>query len=268
MDPKAPEAGAADAGPSKSALKKAEAKAKKEALKAQRAAERAATQVAAIQLDDPSKDFYGRVTPKSPATFSPDAREARLRDLGAEHEGKSVIIRGWLQNSRIQSAKMAFIELREEGNWAVQGVVLASAPDAPEGTHPISRPMVKYIGSTNAESFVAVEAVVKKPYEPVKSCRVADWELHLTRFFLVAPAPAMLGLTMAAANRAVTNFSDEEVKPAEGEEAAKPAEAAAESGPAPAASMLTHLDNIAMHKRAPVQQAIAVRESLEFYDFK
>lgn len=102
---------------SKKAAKKAEAKAKKEALKAQKAAERLATSTAALQIDDFAKDRYGKVTPASPAAFSSGAQEVHLKNLGEEHEGKLVILRAWLQNSRTQSAKMAFVELREEGNW-------------------------------------------------------------------------------------------------------------------------------------------------------
>ncbi|KAJ9157939.1 Aspartyl-tRNA synthetase [Pleurostoma richardsiae] len=239
---------------SKKAAKKAEAKAKKEAQKAQRAAERvaAAGTAGSEPTEDLAKDNYGRATATSPAVFSPGVEEVHLRSLGDEHVGKPVIVRAWLQNTRMQGAKMAFIELREEGNWTIQGVLAATNPPA-EGEQPtgpvVSRPMVKWVGSINVESFVAVEATVQRPLEPVKSCRVSNYELHVTKCFVLAPAPAMLGLTLAAANRAVANFSDEEPAPTEAE---KDPEAAV-----PAATMLTHLDNIVMHKRAPVQQAIA-----------
>lgn len=52
-------------------------------------------------------------------------------------------------------------------------------------------------------------------------------------------------------------FSDESAQVGDAD-AGKVAEVAAENT-TPSASMLTHLDNIAIHKRAPVQQAIAVR---------
>ncbi|VUC35502.1 unnamed protein product [Clonostachys rosea] len=245
------------AGPSKKALKKAEAKAKKEALKAQRAAERVATQVANVDLeDDPAKDNYGTVT--NP-TFSTDAEEVELRDLDESYDGKKVVIRAWLQNSRTQSAKMGFVELRKGGNWTIQGLVLATITGTgaesqlpAEGTPVISRRMVKFITSINPESFIAVEAQVKRPIEPVKSCRISTLELHITKAFVLAAAPPVLGMTMAASSQPVANFSDEEPKAEE--EVKKEPEA---EGGIPAASMLTHLDNIAMHKRAPVQQAIA-----------
>lgn len=254
----------AGAGPSKKAAKKAEAKAKKEALKAQRAAERAATAVADVDLeDDPAQDNYGRST--NP-TFSSDAEEVELRSLDESHDGKTVVVRAWLQNSRIQSAKMGFVELRKGGNWTIQGIAMATIAGTgaetqmpAEGTPLISRRMVKWIAAISPESFIAVEAKVKRPLEPVKSCRISTLELHITKCFVLAPAPAMLGMTMAAASQPVVNFSDEEPAAAQKESEEKEKEAEAATTGTPAASMLTHLDNVAMHKRAPVQQAIAVR---------
>ncbi|KAI1120055.1 aspartyl-tRNA synthetase [Nemania abortiva] len=245
---------------SKKGAKKAEAKAKKEAAKAARAAELAAAAALAKMnvKDDPAKDNYGRAT--SP-TFSADAVEVELRSLDESYEGKTVAIRAFLQNSRIQSAKMGFVELRKGGNWAIQGVLMATIGGTPaepqmptEGTPLISREMVKWITGINPESYVAVEATVKRPLEPVKSCRISTLELHITKCYVIASAPAVLGMTMAAASQPIVNFSDEtpKVEDAEPEKGAKEAETAV-----PSASMLTHLDNISMHKRTPVQQAIA-----------
>lgn len=100
---------------------------------------------------------------------------------------------------------MAFVELREEGNWTVQGVVAASQ----EG-QPVSKQMVKWVLGLKNESFVSIEATVQKPLEPVKSAKVSNYELHLKKVYLVAAAPAMLGLGMGAANRAVAKWDDEE----------------------------------------------------------
>jgi aspartyl-tRNA synthetase len=124
--------------------------------------------------------------------------------------------------------------------------------------------MVKWVAGISPESFVVVEATVQKPLEPVKSCRVSQYELHISKCFVLAAAPSMLGMTLAAANRAITNFSDEDASAEQSVEAGveklniagASAEDAAASG-IPAATMLTHLNNIVMHKRAPVQQAIA-----------
>ncbi|KAK4200583.1 tRNA synthetases class II-domain-containing protein [Triangularia verruculosa] len=247
----APEVAGEEAGPSKKALKKAEAKAKKEAEKAKRAAERAAAtaQASAAAAEDHATGNYGQETHET--KLSDDAIEISLKTLNDEHLGKKVKLRAFLQNARMQGAKMAFVELRETSNWAIQGVVAANADGS------VSRQMVKFIGLVHPESFVAVEATVEKPLEPVKSCRVSNYELHLTKLFVISSAPAMLGMTLSTANKAVTNFSDEEAPaeaPVEGVE--KLSIAGEVSGP-PAASMITHLDNIVMHKRSYVQQAIA-----------
>lgn len=244
-------------GPSKKAQKKAEAKAKKEAEKARRAAEREAAAKAAGKTTGPTedlaKDNYGVVKErKGQFELSADVEDVNLKNIGEEHVGKAVIVRAWVQNARIQGAKMAFVELREEGAWTIQGVFVANN----EGT-PVSKPMVKFAAGINPESFVVVEGTVQKPLEPVKSCKVSNYELHIRKIFVLAAAPQMLGMTLAAANRPITNFSDEEPAPEKAaEDGVDKLSIAAESS-IPAATMLTHLDNIIMHKRAPVQQAIA-----------
>lgn len=249
-------AGEAGAAPtSKKGAKKAEAKAKKEALKAARAAELAAAAAKMDLEDDPAQDNYGNKKTVN-GLFSKDAEEVEIRSLNDSHKDKTVIVRAWLQNSRVQSAKMGFVELRKGGNWNIQGVVMAS-----DNEPIVSKRMVKYITSIHPESFLAVEAKVKAPLEPVKSCRVSGLELHITKCYVLSAAPAMLGMTMAAASQPIVNFSDEK---AATEEADKAPQAVSESN-APSASMLTHLDNIAMHKRAPIQQAIMVCCQLKRY---
>ncbi|KAI1323953.1 aspartyl-tRNA synthetase [Xylariaceae sp. FL0255] len=151
----------------------------------------------------------------------------------------------------MQGAKMAFVELREERNWSIQGVIAAS----PEGT-PVSKQMVKWVGALRLESFVLVEAKVVKPLEPVKSCRVADYELHLTKCYLVAAGPEVLGLSLNASNKAVGSFDDEDPS-AQAAAAAEGVENLSLADSAPLASLSTHLNNPVMHKRAPIQQAIA-----------
>ncbi|RSL47549.1 hypothetical protein CEP53_009891, partial [Fusarium sp. AF-6] len=247
---KAPAAEGGEAGPSKKALKKAEAKAKKEAEKARRAAEhearQAAAKAAAGNTEDLAKDNYGDSTHLTKI----DAERIKLRNLGNEHLGKTIKLRAWIQNARMQGAKMAFVELREERDWAIQAVVAAS----PEGT-PVSKQMVKWIGSLNLEGYVLVEAKVEKPLEPVKSVKVSNYELHLTKCYVISPGPQVLGMGLAVANRPVTNFDDED--------AGGPVEEVKEGVDnlslenVPGASMATHLNNPVMHKRAPVQQAIA-----------
>lgn len=191
---------------SKKGAKKAEAKAKKEAEKARKAAEREAA--AAKQGggsgsgEDLAKDNYGPL-PKTGIRL--EAERIELHNLTEEHVGKKVQIRAWIQNARMQGAKMAFVELRKRGNWSIQGVISASA----EGT-PVSRPMVKWVGGLRLESLVLVEAIVQKPLEPVKSTRVSGFELHLTKVYLVAAAPEKLGMTFDTASVAAGGIDDDE----------------------------------------------------------
>ena len=241
-----------EAGPSKKAAKKAEAKAKKEAEKARKAAEReaaAAAAKAASDAQDLAKDNYGDVT----SATKVDAERVHLRDLGEEHLGKVIKLRAWVQNSRLQGNKMAFVELREERAWSIQGVMVVN----PEGT--LSKQMVKWTGSLTLESFVLIEAKVVKPLEPVKSCKVADFELHISKCYLIAPGPPVLGLGLAVANRAVASFDEEDHAPDHDKavEEAKEGVAGLNIDSLPNASLATHLNNPAMHKRAPIQQAIA-----------
>ncbi|KAG7145426.1 Aspartate--tRNA ligase like protein [Verticillium longisporum] len=154
---------------------------------------------------------------------------------------------------------MCFIELREERNWAVQGVLAAS----PEGK-PVSRQMVKWMGGLALESFILVEAVIQKPLDPVKSCKVSNFELHITKCYILAPGPEALGMSLPVANRAVSSFEDEDpsvtAAKAEAEKSVEAVKQGVENvslDATPSASMATHLSNPAMHKRAPVQQAIA-----------
>lgn len=242
-----------EAGPSKKALKKAAAKAEKEAQKAKRAAEhaanQAAAQLAAGNTEDLATDNYGDATlAKSKAI---EAERVHLKDLGDAHLGKTVKLRGWIQNSRMQGAKMCFVEVREERDWAIQGVVAASK----EG-QPVSKQMVKWIGGLNLEGFVLLEGKIEKPLEPVKSVRVSNYELHITKCYIISPGPEVLGMGLVVAGKAVTNFDDEDTGASAVDEAKAGVENLAIDN-IPGASMITHLNNPAMHKRAPVQQAIA-----------
>jgi hypothetical protein len=189
---------------SKKGAKKAEAKAKKEAEKARKAAEREAAAKAAGassgSTEDLAKDNYGDL----PAQWSSEAERIRLEELKEEHVGKLVKVRGSLQNSRMQGAKIAFLELGK-GNQTIQCVLAVSA----EGK-PVSRQMVKWAGSLRLESIVMVEALVQKPLDPVKSCTVSGFELHVQKLYVVAAAPEMLPISVATASRAVGGIDEED----------------------------------------------------------
>lgn len=245
-----PEGAEGDAGPSKKALKKAEAKAKKEAEKAKRAAEREAQQAAAKaaeNTEDKAKDNYGD---RDIVTLA--APKVALAAYSEAHLGQTVKLRAWVQNSRMQGAKMCFVELRELGDWTVQGIIAASADG-----EPVSKQMVKWVGAVSLESYVAVEATVQKPLEPVKSCKVSAFELHITKMYCVARGPEMLGMTLGASNAAISSFE------VDGQMQGLSIAGDKDAVPGLSATLETHLDNIVMHKRAPLQQAIqTVRENV------
>jgi len=89
---------------SKKGAKKAEAKAKKEAEKLRRAAERAATEAAKNESSaavDAAKDNYGEIRgdDKPPAL---NGKKISLKSLDKDDVEKTVVLRAWIQNGRIQ----------------------------------------------------------------------------------------------------------------------------------------------------------------------
>lgn len=110
--------------------------------------------------------------------------------------------------------------------------------------------MMKWFDSLNAKSFISVKAIVKRSLKPIKSCRVANYELHLVKVYCEALAPEALGLSLAAANKAVTRLDDENV--VEGIETL-----VLKGSAAPGPNMAKHMSNPVMHKRSPIAQAIS-----------
>ena len=165
----------ADGAPSKNALKKqqkdAEKAAKKEAAKKADAEKRAAQQ--AQSTEDTAKDNYGDL---------PDDKVqiTHLKKLSEEDVNKEVTVITRIHNSRSQSAKLAFLMLRQQGK-TIQAVVAASG-DA------VSRQMVKWSTGVNVNSFVRVTGLVKKPDPPVASASISNLELHVTKIYLIAQA--------------------------------------------------------------------------------
>ncbi|KAK2593117.1 hypothetical protein QQS21_009166 [Conoideocrella luteorostrata] len=270
--------------PSKKSLKKLQNKEKRKAVKAEKRAEfrtkpepeHAASAPADVDYEkDPAKDNYGEVKGKS---FSKDAIEVDLRSLDESYKDKTVIVRAWIQSTRGQSSGLIFVDLRKGGNWTIQGVVGTEMhEETPAKERPlISTSMIKWIRAIPPESFVVVEANVKLPAKELTGSRVTAVELGITKCFVIASAPARLGLDLETAGIMIQDFNEDPKVDKSKVDEAKVDEAKAdeakvdkatvdksktkgliEKGTKPPASMLTHLENIAIHKRAPVQQAIA-----------
>lgn len=184
----APAAEGGAAAPSKNALKKAA----KEKAKAEKAAQRAAQekaqqQAGAANVEDTAKGLYG------PIPESEDLRPVtNIQQLSEEHYEKEVTVIARVDNARVQSAKLAFLMLRQQG-VKVQAVVAAKEP--------ISRQMVKWTGGINVNSIVQVTGTVKKPGVPIASATLSNLEIHISKAYIISEAAQMLPMQVKDAER-------------------------------------------------------------------
>ena len=182
-------------GPSKSALKKA-AKEKEKAEKAAKRAEQEAQEKKKREENDSAKHLYGTLSlPTDSASASSPQTFTELVDLYTARENQEVTVDVRVHNSRIQSAKLAFLVLREEAH-TIQAVI------AEGGANGISRQMVKWCGGLNTESIVRVTGLVKPPKEPVTSTTISNNELHVEKCFLISQADAQLPIQVKDCMRA------------------------------------------------------------------
>ncbi|KAF1964677.1 aspartyl-tRNA synthetase [Bimuria novae-zelandiae CBS 107.79] len=227
-------AAAAPAEPSKNALKKAqkekEKAEKKAAAKARELAERQKKEAA--DSEDISKDNYGELPLTGSKDFKPTNTDRVDLSTIAEHEGKEVTFRCWVENARSQSAKLAFLNLRQGSN-TVQAVVAASDK--------LSKQMVKFCGTVSTESTLAVTGLVKKAPEPIKSATIQDFEIHILKLFVEAKAEVPLPLQVDDAERPLPTEGEEEKAEADGR---------------PLVSLNTRLNNRTLDLRAKINHAI------------
>ncbi|KAL1971059.1 hypothetical protein VTN77DRAFT_10 [Rasamsonia byssochlamydoides] len=177
----------APAAPSKNALKKAAKEKAKAEKAAQRAAQQQAQQQAAQEAVDTAKGLYGRL---------PDSEDlapvTNFSQLSEEHYEKEVTVVARVDNARSQSAKLAFLMLRQQGQ-KVQAVIAAAEP--------ISRQMVKWAGGINVNSIVQVTGIVKKPAVPVSSATLSELEIHIRKIYIIAEAAQQLPMQVKDAER-------------------------------------------------------------------
>jgi aspartyl-tRNA synthetase len=220
----------ADGAPSKNALKKAqkeaEKAAKKAAAKAKEAEQRAAQQAQAEE--DTAKDKYGQLP-------QDNAEITHLKALGDEHADKEVTVIVRIHNSRSQSAKLAFLMLRQQGR-TIQAVVAASG-------EAVSRQMVKWAVSINVNSFVRITGLVKKPDPPVASASISGLELHVQKIYLVSSAAEQIPMQVKDAERPPPAQADE-------------TEGAVDAEGAPIVTLKTRLDNRVIDLQTECNQAI------------
>ena len=217
--------------PTKNALKKA-AKDKEKAEKAARRQAQEQADKAKAEANDTSKHLYGLLSTSSPRPAKKFCQ--CLKDLENSGEGEEVTVQARVYNARVQSAKLAFLVLREQEH-TIQVVI------AEGGEHSISRLMVKYCGGINTESYVRVTGLVKPPKEPVHSTTLSNHELHVESLYVVSPAEEQLPLQVKDC-----------LKPPSAKE-----EGEGETDTSdPNASLKTRLDNKVIASRAPAATAI------------
>lgn len=196
-------------------------------------AEKDAAAKAAADANDVSKGDYGDSPVVGSADFKPlGLKRNKFEELGSLEPGHEIALRCIVRNARSQSAKLAFLELREGFN-TIQAVIAASET--------LSRQMVKYASGINPESVVDVIGIVKEPFEPVKSTTISNREIEIKKVWIVSKAVPQLPIQIEDAERRI---------PAEGEEA----ETAEDNRPL--VSLNTRLDNRVLDLRSMLNHAI------------
>ena len=218
--------------PSKNALKKA-AKDKEKAEKAAKRAEQEKQQKAQADAADTAKHLYGELADGMP-NEDQASESIRLQELNEDMVDQEATVRASVANARGQSAKLAFLDLRQRTE-NIQAVI------AEGGSHNISRAMIKWIAGLSRESSVLVTGVLKKPVEPVQSATISFLELHIHRCFVISKGPEKLPL---------------QLKDAENSLSAGDGEPPTDAAGAAVAGLSTCLDHRVISLRVPTNQAI------------
>lgn len=218
----------ADGAPSKNALKKAQKDAEKAAKKAAakaKEAEQKAQQSAAADVDN-AKDNYGLLK-------SGDEVEVRhLKNIGERHADKTINVIVRIHNSRAQSAKLAFLMLRQQG-LTIQSV-MAAGDD-------VSKQMIKWAVGISINSFVRITALVKRTPAPVESASIKNYELHIKKIYLISSAQQMLPVQPKDIERPPPEAAEEGQTDASG---------------VPVVTLKTRLDNRVIDLQSECNQAI------------
>ncbi|KAI5840656.1 hypothetical protein DFP73DRAFT_557274 [Morchella snyderi] len=214
----------------KSALKKIQ-KEKEKAEKAGKKAALEAEQKAARELAniDHATANYG-IKPMIQSTERSGIERIQLSSLTAGDNGREVVFRARMQNARIQGAKMCFLVLRQQSD-SIQAVMAVNTDGS------VSKQMVKWSSTINAESIVLVYGVIRKTPEPVTSASLSDVEVHVSKLFVIAAAEPVLPIQFEDASRSLKEVEEGE-------------------GRYPTVSLSTRLDNRVIDLRTLSNQAI------------
>ena len=223
--------------PSKNALKKA-AKEKEKAEKAAKQAQRQEQERLErekAEANDTAKHLYGPL----PESSTGSQTFTELSELYDAKEDQEATVDVRVHNARVQSAKLAFLVLRQEAH-TIQAVI------AEGGKYKISRKMVKWCGGLNTESIVRVTGLVKQPKEPVTSTSISSFELHVEKVYLISEAAEMLPVQVKDCMRAPPMVDDGQEEK-EGE---------VDGSGLPVVSLSARLNNRVLDVRTAANQAI------------
>lgn len=191
--------------------------------------------------NDPCASKFGDL-PICRSQCDPELRFTRhyvaVKDIGVEHEGKEVRIRGRMHNTRATN-KSAFCVIRE-GYATIQTLMFAGDD--------ISKGMCKYAGSIPKESIMEVVAMVAKPDQEIKTC-TQQMELHIKEIFCVNKSVPVLPFQLEDASRQVLDQASETA-------GAKVEETKDGETKMPVVGQEVRLDNRIIDLRVPTNQAI------------
>lgn len=218
---------------SKNALKKA-AKEKDKAEKAAKRQEQEREERERSESNDSSRHLYG----STPPPLSEKQKFTELVELyEVTEEEQEITVDVWVHNARVQSAKLAFLVLREAAD-SIQAVVGEGGPQQ------ISRQMVKWCGGIHVESYVRVTGLLRRPKEPVTSTSISGLELHVKSVYIIAEAVEKLPVQVKDCMR----------PPPIGDENQEDGQVDAQG--APVVSLSVRLNNRVLDVRAAANQAI------------
>ena len=221
--------GSADGAPSKNALKKAQKEKEKADKKAAaKKADEEKRAAATTTTEDTARDNYG-VQPLSNKSI----QVIHLKSVTEDFVDKDVTVITRVHNSRSQSAKLAFLMLRQQGK-TIQAVVAASGDV-------VSRQMVKYCIGININSIVRVTGLVKKTDPPVASATISNFEIHITKIYMISQAVEQIPLQVKDAERPPPESTEEGQIDAEG---------------TPLVTLKTRIDNRVIDMQTECNQAI------------
>jgi aspartyl-tRNA synthetase len=211
--------------PSKNALKKAQKEKEKAERKAAAKKADQEKQTVVVQ-EDTAKESYGILHADDSSTIT------ELAHLKEDSISTQVTIIARIHNSRSQSAKLAFLMLREDGE-TIQAVLAADMKE-------VSKQMVKWAIGVSINSVVRVTGLVQKPDPPVASASISTLELHVKKMYLESET-IILPMQVKDAERPPPESAEEGQVDAEG---------------APIVTLKTRLDNRVIDLQTACNQAI------------